>query len=80
MTEGGGALRSWAQALDGCVSGRSVLAPGPGHSRQDRSLSVTGVPKDARSRLGKLAAIPKQCCASQGRRAAYPYMVQDCVP
>ena len=34
-------LRSWAHSLGGDVSGRSVLAPGPGHSRQDRSLSVT---------------------------------------
>jgi KaiC/GvpD/RAD55 family RecA-like ATPase len=34
-------LKSWAAALGGDVSGRSVLAPGPGHSRQDRSLSVT---------------------------------------
>ena len=34
-------LKSWAAALGGDVSGCSVLAPGPGHSRQDRSLSVT---------------------------------------
>ena len=34
-------LRSWAARLGGDVSGRSVLAPGPGHSRQDRSLSVS---------------------------------------
>lgn len=34
-------LRSWAIALGGVVSGNSVLAPGPGHSRADRSLSVT---------------------------------------
>lgn len=34
-------LRSWAVALGGTVSGNSVLAPGPGHSRVDRSLSVT---------------------------------------
>ncbi|HXN88835.1 MAG TPA: AAA family ATPase [Methylocella sp.] len=34
-------LESWAQALGGDVSGRAVLAPGPGHSAHDRSLSVT---------------------------------------
>ena len=34
-------LRSWTAALGGEVSGNSVRAPGPGHSRADRSLSVT---------------------------------------
>jgi len=34
-------LRSWAHALGGDVCGRSVSCPGPGHSRSDRSLSVT---------------------------------------
>jgi hypothetical protein len=34
-------LKSWAAALSGEVSGNSVLAPGPGHSKRDRSLSVT---------------------------------------
>jgi Toprim domain len=33
-------LRSIARALGGEVSGRQVLAPGPGHSPADRSLSV----------------------------------------
>jgi putative DNA primase/helicase len=33
-------LRSIARALGGEVSGRQVLAPGPGHSPRDRSLSV----------------------------------------
>jgi hypothetical protein len=33
-------LRELARALDGEVSGRQVLAPGPGHSRRDRSLSI----------------------------------------
>lgn len=34
-------IRSLAKALGGDVSGRNhILAPGPGHSRQDRSLSV----------------------------------------
>src|SRR5215472_4075423 len=33
-------LRSIARALDGEISGRQILAPGPGHSRGDRSLSV----------------------------------------
>jgi putative DNA primase/helicase len=33
-------LRSIAAALDGEVSGNRVLAPGPGHSRRDRSLAV----------------------------------------
>ena len=33
-------LRTWAAALGGTVSGASVLCPGPGHSRADRSLSV----------------------------------------
>jgi putative DNA primase/helicase len=33
-------LRSIARALGGEVSGRQVLAPGPGHSRGDRSLAV----------------------------------------
>jgi len=36
------ALQSIAKALGGVVVGRnSVLCPGPGHSRHDRSLSVT---------------------------------------
>ena len=34
-------LRSIARALSGDVAGRQVLAPGPGHSPKDRSLSVT---------------------------------------
>lgn len=34
-------LASMARALGGQVSGRSVLAPGPGHSARDRSLSIT---------------------------------------
>jgi putative DNA primase/helicase len=33
-------LRSLACALGGEVSGRQVLAPGPGHSHRDRSLSI----------------------------------------
>jgi putative DNA primase/helicase len=33
-------LRSIARALGGEVSGRQVLAPGPGHSAKDRSLSI----------------------------------------
>ena len=35
------ALRTLAIALGGVINGRSVLAPGPGHSAKDRSLSVT---------------------------------------
>jgi putative DNA primase/helicase len=34
-------LRSWAAALGGTISGASISCPGPGHSRKDRSLSVT---------------------------------------
>jgi putative DNA primase/helicase len=40
-------LRDIARALGGDVSGRQVLAPGPGHSSRDRSLAVrpsTSVP------------------------------------
>jgi putative DNA primase/helicase len=33
-------LRSIARALDGEVSGRQVLVPGPGHSPKDRSLAI----------------------------------------
>ena len=33
-------LKAVARALDGEVCGREVLAPGPGHSAKDRSLSV----------------------------------------
>jgi putative DNA primase/helicase len=33
-------LRTLAHALGGEVSGRQVLAPGPGHSQEDRSLAV----------------------------------------
>src|SRR5829696_4839427 len=33
-------LSSLAQALGGEVAGRTILAPGPGHSSQDRSLSI----------------------------------------
>jgi putative DNA primase/helicase len=32
--------RAVARALGGSVSGRHVIAPGPGHSRADRSLSI----------------------------------------
>ena len=32
--------RAVARALGGSVSGRNVVAPGPGHSRTDRSLSI----------------------------------------
>src|SRR6266446_5744319 len=32
--------RAVARALRGNVSGRNVIAPGPGHSRADRSLSI----------------------------------------
>jgi putative DNA primase/helicase len=34
-------LTEIAKALGGEVSGKSVMAPGPGHSAHDRSLSVT---------------------------------------
>jgi hypothetical protein len=34
-------LKSWAAILGGDVSGLGVICPGPGHSRRDRSLSVT---------------------------------------
>jgi putative DNA primase/helicase len=34
-------LQSWARALGGEVVGRSLLCPGPGHSRKDRSLAVS---------------------------------------
>jgi putative DNA primase/helicase len=33
-------LRSVARALGGEISGRQILAPGPGHRPQDRSLSI----------------------------------------
>jgi Toprim domain len=32
--------RTIARALGGEISGRQILAPGPGHSRRDRSLSI----------------------------------------
>jgi putative DNA primase/helicase len=35
-----GDLRTIAKALGGDVVGHQVLAPGPGHSRKDRSLSI----------------------------------------
>jgi putative DNA primase/helicase len=41
MTSPSPDLRSLADALGGEVSGGQVLAPGPGHSRSDRSLSVS---------------------------------------
>ena len=34
-------LRAIAKMLGGVVVGRQVLAPGPGHSPKDRSMSVT---------------------------------------
>src|SRR5215208_5637236 len=37
-------LRDIARTLGGDVNGRQVLAPGPGHSAKDRSLSVTVAP------------------------------------
>lgn len=33
-------LHSAARALGGEVVGRGIVCPGPGHSRQDRSLSI----------------------------------------
>jgi putative DNA primase/helicase len=36
-----GDLRSAARALGGQLHGQHILCPGPGHSRKDRSLSVT---------------------------------------
>src|SRR5262245_58620137 len=33
-------LQSIARALEGTISGNQVLAPGPNHSRHDRSLAV----------------------------------------
>jgi putative DNA primase/helicase len=33
-------IRAAARALEGEISGRQILAPGPGHSREDRSLAV----------------------------------------
>lgn len=38
-------LRSIASALGGEVVGRQVLAPGPGHSRKDRSLAIVPSPR-----------------------------------
>jgi hypothetical protein len=48
-------VRAMARALGGEVAGRdTVVAPGPGHSRRDRSLSVR---KDyVRERLGRRPA------------------------
>ena len=34
-------LRTIADVLGGEVRGHSVLAPGPGHSKEDKSLQVT---------------------------------------
>jgi hypothetical protein len=33
-------LRTIARTLDGEISGNCVRAPGPGHSRKDRSLAI----------------------------------------
>jgi putative DNA primase/helicase len=33
-------LRAVASALGGTVTGRNIMAPGPGHTRSDRSLSI----------------------------------------
>src|SRR5262245_24860881 len=38
-------LRIIARALGGEISGRQILAPGPGHSRVDRSLSIRVEPE-----------------------------------
>ena len=43
--------RAVARALGGSVSGRHIIAPGPGHSRADRSLSIEIDP----SRAGRLS-------------------------
>jgi hypothetical protein len=43
-------LRLWAAALGGEVSGKSVRAPGPGHSARDRSLSRWPRPSPALTR------------------------------
>lgn len=36
-------LRTLAHALGGEVWGRQIFAPGPGHSRRDRSLSISAI-------------------------------------
>src|SRR5215204_4123213 len=40
MTPRASSLREIARLLDGEVAGQQVVCPGPGHSPQDRSLSV----------------------------------------
>jgi hypothetical protein len=40
-------LRTIASALGGVISNGQVLAPGPGHSRADRSLAVKLAPSTA---------------------------------
>jgi hypothetical protein len=51
-------LRTIAKALGGEITGKSVLAPGPGHSSRDRSLSVT--PSPIREAFGSLDRISSE--------------------
>ena len=66
-------LRELARLLGGDVSGSQVLAPGPGHSRSDRSMSVTPVAVRAgriccdQLRWRRLSDVPRLCA-----RATWP--------
>src|SRR6185295_11254444 len=44
---GGLSARALAAALGGEATGNRILAPGPGHSREDRSMSVDLTPETA---------------------------------
>jgi hypothetical protein len=60
-------LQSWARALGGDVCGTQVLCPGPGHSAEDRSLSVK-VGKDGQPIVHSFCGDDWQSCRDYVRR------------
>ncbi len=84
--------RTIAKALKGDLAGGQILAPGPGHSARDRSLSVkpdSGAP-DGFTVFSMRATTPMQCrdhvraslgmpqwTPGQGRRPKLEYIYRD---
>ena len=71
-------LQTVAKALGGEISGGQVLAPGPGHSPKDRSLSVkldASAPDGFRRSQFFAATIPSPAAIIRPR-AAWPSRLQ----
>jgi hypothetical protein len=61
-------LQSWARALGGEICGTQVLCPGPGHSAEDRSLSVK-IGKDGQPLVHSFAGDDPITCKDHVRKA-----------